>query len=72
MKMNKPKINKYKKSLKIVNQIQKIRSKNNKNWMDLLKLSLKLDHKSTSKIIAEIYKDDRKISKLAKKLYTIK
>ena len=32
---------KYLKSLKLVNQIQKIRSKNNKNWMDLLKLSLK-------------------------------
>mgnify|MGYP001276086744 CR=1 FL=1 len=63
---------KYKKSLKIVNQIQKVRAKNNKNWMDLLKLSLKLDHKSTSKILSEIYKDDRKISKLAKKLYTIK
>ena len=62
----------HKKSLKIVNQIQKIRAKNNKNWMDLLKLSLKLDHKSTSKILSEIYKDDRKISKLAKKLYTSK
>ena len=61
-----------KKTKKIFSDIEKTRSKNNKNWMDLLKLSLKLDHKSTSKIIAEIYKDDRKISKLAKKLYTIK
>ena len=59
-------------SINIINKIQSIRSKNNKNWMDLLKLSLKLDHKSTSKILFEIYKDDRKISKLAKKLYTIK
>jgi len=66
------KMKSHKKSLKIVNQIQKIRAKNNKNWMDLLKLSLKLDHKSTSKILSEIYKDDRKISKLAKKLYTSK
>ena len=60
-------MNQYKKSLKLVNQIQKIRSKNNKNWMDLLRLSLKLDHKSTSKILSQIYKDDQKISKLAKK-----
>ena len=62
----------YKKSLKLVNQIQKIRSKNNKNWMDLLRLSLKLDHKSTSKILSQIYKDDQKISGLAKKLYLLK
>ena len=62
----------YKKSLKLVNQIQKIRSKNNKNWMDLLRLSLKLDHKSTSKILSQIYIDDQKISALAKKLYSLK
>ena len=62
----------YKKSLKLVDQIQKIRSKNNKNWMDLLRLSLKLDHKSTSKILSQIYKDDQKISGLAKKLYLLK
>ena len=43
--------NKYRKSLKLVNQIQKIRSKNNKNWMNLLRLALKLDYKSTSKIL---------------------
>ena len=62
----------YKKSIKLVNQIQKIRSKNNKNWMDLLRLALKLDHKETSKILAEIYKDDRKISQIAKKLTSVK
>ena len=63
---------KIKKGLKLVNQIQKIRSNNNKNWMDLLRLSLKLDHKSTSKILSQIYKDDQKISKLAKKILLVK
>ena len=63
--------NKYRKSLKLVNQIQKIRSKNNKNWMNLLRLALKLDHKSTSKILSEIYNDDQRISKLAKKIYKL-
>ena len=63
--------NKYRKSLKLVNQIQKIRSKNNKNWMNLLRLALKLDHKSTSKILSEIYKDDQRISKLAKQIYKL-
>ena len=65
-------MNRYKKTLKIVNQIQKVRSKNNKNWMDLLRLSLKLDHKKSSKILSEIYKEDQKVSKLAKKLYQLK
>ena len=31
---------------KIINQIQKIRSKNNVNWMNILKLAFKLDPKS--------------------------
>ena len=62
---------KYLKSLKLVNQIQKIRSKNNKNWMDLLRLSLKLDRKTTSKILSEIYKHDQKISSIAKKIYKL-
>lgn len=61
-----------KKSIKIVNQIQKIRSKNNKNWMDLLKLSLRLNHKQTSRILKDIVSDDKKISDLAKKIYRFK
>lgn len=63
---------KYEKSKKIIDQIEKIRGKNNKNWMDLLRLSLKLDHKKTSKILYEIYKYDQKISSLAKKIHTAK
>ena len=55
---------KYKKSLRMVNQIQKIRTKNNKNWMDLLKLSLKLDPKKTSKILNEIYEFDQQIANI--------
>ena len=60
-----------KKGLNLVNQIQKIRSKNNKNWMDLLRLSLKLDYNSTSKILKEICKDDKKISTLAHRIYKL-
>lgn len=58
--------------LKLIDQIQNIRSKNNKNWMDLLRLSLKLDFNMTSKILKEICKDDKKISNLAKKIYDLK
>ena len=46
IKKNKEKY-KLKSGIKLVNQIQKIRSKNNKNWMDLLKLSLQLDYRKT-------------------------
>tara|TARA_Y100000992_G_scaffold52348_1_gene31071 strand:+ start:353 stop:571 length:219 start_codon:yes stop_codon:yes gene_type:complete len=65
-------IKKIKQGIKLVNQIQKIRSKNNKNWMDLLRLSLKLDFDLTSKILREICKDDKRISNLAQKIYKLK
>ena len=68
MKKNQRKI---KEGLILVNQIQKIRSKNNKNWMDLLRLSLKLDFSSTSMILKEICKDDKRISSLARKIYKL-
>jgi len=59
---------KIKKSITIINKIQKIRSANNRNWMDLLKLALKLDFNSTVKIVSKIYEDDTRICKLAKKI----
>ena len=62
---------KIKEGLNLVNQIQNIRSRNNKNWMDLLRLSLKLDFNSTSKILKEICKDDKKISTLAQQIYRL-
>ena len=69
MKIKKKKLDR---GLNYVNQIQKIRSNNNKNWMDLLRLSLKLDFKTTSKILKEICKDDKRISSIAKKIYKLK
>tara|TARA_B100001996_G_C18653347_1_gene590263 strand:- start:1619 stop:1822 length:204 start_codon:yes stop_codon:yes gene_type:complete len=64
--------NKYIRSVKLVNEIQKIRSKNNKNWMDLLKLALKLDHKRASEILMQIHKQDTKISNIVLKIKKIK
>ena len=52
----------------IINQIQNIRSKNNVNWMNILKLAFKLDPKSASKIMKKINYDDKRISNLLKKL----
>ena len=71
MEMDKSKYMK-KNYLKIVKKVEHARSKNNKNWMDLLRLSLKLDFKSTSKILKDIVSDDKKISDLAKKIYRLK
>ncbi|WP_440911605.1 hypothetical protein [Candidatus Pelagibacter sp.] len=54
--------------IKIIDQIQKIRSKNNVNWMNILKLAFKLDPDQASKIMKKINYDDKQISKLLNKL----
>tara|TARA_Y100000591_G_C21490169_1_gene524707 strand:- start:83 stop:265 length:183 start_codon:yes stop_codon:yes gene_type:complete len=53
---------------KIINQIQKVRSKNNVNWMNILKLAFELDSQKASKIMKKINYDDKKIHNLLKKL----
>lgn len=53
---------------KIINQIQKVRSKNNVNWMDILKLAFELDPKRATRIMKKINYDDKKVSRLLKKL----
>ena len=59
---------KKQKELNLINQIQKIRKKNNVNWMDMLRLAFKHDPKNASKIMANIYSDDQRVSKIVKKL----
>ena len=53
---------------KIINKIQKIRAKNNKYWMDLLRLAFKHAPDKASKIIKKINSHDQKISQMLKKL----
>jgi hypothetical protein len=55
---------------KIIDQIEKVRSKNNKNWMDILRLAYKYAPREAANILREIYREDKKISSLAKKLTT--
>ena len=52
----------------IINKIQNIRSKNNVNWMNILRLAFELDPKRASKIMKKINYDDKKISSLLNKL----
>ena len=56
--------NKY---LSIISKIEKIRSKNNVNWMNILKLAFELDPNRSIKIMRKINYDDKKISQLLKK-----
>ena len=60
MKKN-PKVKKY---LKIIDKIEKVRSKNNVNWMDVLRLALNNAPNETIKLMESINKKDRKISSL--------
>ena len=53
---------------KIIDEIEKIRTKNNKNWMDILRLAFKHSPEEASKILSEIYKEDKAISALTSKL----
>ena len=59
---------KIKKGLLLINKIQKIRSKNNKNWMDLLRLGFKYNPNESKKILRGIFKEDKKITSLVKKI----
>lgn len=58
----------YKKSLRIITQIQNIRKKNNVNWMDMLRLAFKHDPKGAAKIMSNIYTDDQRVSNMVDKL----
>ena len=52
----------------IFDQIEKLRAKNNKNWMDLLRLSFKSNPEETFKIVNNILSKDEKLIKLAQSL----
>ena len=53
---------------KIINKIENTRRKNNKNWMDILRLAFESSPVKASKILSQIYKEDKNISVLAKNL----
>ena len=60
--------NNIKKYLTIIKQIENVRSKNNKNWMDLYRLSLAVAPEQSIKIIKKIIQRDKSVTKLAEKL----
>ena len=55
-------------NFKIIKKIEKVRSKNNVNWMDLLRLAFRLSPSKAAKLIKKINSEDNKISNLLKQL----
>ncbi|NDC23303.1 MAG: hypothetical protein EBZ49_04150 [Proteobacteria bacterium] len=53
--------------LKIIDEIEKVRTKNNVNWMDVLRVALKSDSRATICLLRKINTADKKISKLFEK-----
>ena len=58
------KIKDYKYYDKIITKIEKTRSKNNINWMDLLRIGFKFAPKETIKLMKKINLENKKISNL--------
>ena len=52
----------------IIDKIEKIRSKNNKNWMNLMRIAFKYAPQEASKILKKINSADKQISKMIEKL----
>ena len=53
---------------KIIKKIEKVRSKNNVNWMDVLRLGFRYSPDEARKLIKKINSQDKTISNLLKQL----
>ena len=54
--------------LKIIDEIEKIRTKNNVNWMDVLRLAFIHSPEESKKLMKKINQEDNRISELLEKL----
>ena len=54
--------------LKIIDEIEKIRTKNNVNWMDVLRLAFIHAPNDAKKLMKKINEEDNRISELFEKL----
>ena len=67
MAKNKTDVQKY---LDFIDEIEKVRSKNNVNWMDILRLAFIHAPEDAKKLMKKINTADNEISKLFEKLST--
>ena len=54
--------------LKIIDEIEKVRTRNNMNWMDFLRLAFTHAPQEAKKLMKKIDHEDNRISALVKKL----
>jgi hypothetical protein len=54
--------------LEIIDEIQKVRGKNNVNWMDILRIAFIYAPEETREVFKRITDDDNIINNLSKKL----
>ena len=54
--------------LEIIDAVEAVRTKNNKNWMDILRVAFKYSPEESRPILVEINKSDGEISRLLDKL----
>ena len=54
--------------LKIIDEIEKVRTRNNVNWMDILRLAFTHAPEEAKKLMKKIDHEDNRISELVKKL----
>jgi hypothetical protein len=57
-----------KKRLKVIDEIENIRTKNNVNWMDVLRLAFTHAPEESKKLMKKINQEDNRISELFEKL----
>ena len=56
--------------LEIIDEIEKVRTRNNVNWMDILRIAFESSPERTKKVFKNIFIDDKHINELSKKLFS--
>ena len=64
----KNKTKKFKKVTNVIDRIENTRTKNNINWMNILRIAMKYSPEETKNSLRKINNQDQKISKLLKKI----
>ena len=54
--------------LKIIDEVEKVRTRNNVNWMDVLRLAFTHAPEDAKKFMKKIYEEDNRIIELFKQL----
>ena len=54
--------------LKVIDEIEKVRTRNNVNWMDILRIAFKYAPEEAKKVMKKINDSDDEIADLLKKL----